>query len=146
MKKMVLNKKAQGLPTSTLVLMVIAILVLVFVVLGFTTGWGYIFDKIGLLPDDLTAAAAACDQYAGNDALKISFCEFRELRIEGQKGYYNCDYIYAAATRAGAAPTWSIQDCPPPTPTFCNNNKLKNSTIVSNATNTITCQEIRESK
>ena len=70
MKKMVLNKKGQatGLPTVALIGIVIGILVLVLVVVGFTTGWGYIFDKIGLLPDDLTAAAAACDkQQCGAD-------------------------------------------------------------------------------
>lgn len=107
MKKMVLNKKGQGLPTSTLVLMIIAVVVLVFVILGFTVGWGYIFDKMGLLPDDLTVAVQACVTYAGSDALKISFCEYRKLTLEGKKGYYNCEYVKVAAEEVSGTVEWS---------------------------------------
>ena len=128
---MMLNKKGQGLPTSTLVLMIIAAVVLVFVIIGFTTGWGYIFDKIGLLPNDLTAAAQACEQYAGNDALKLSSCEFRELTIDGKKGYYNCAGIHKAATDAGVPPTWVKPECALKPETFCENKKLKGGVLVN---------------
>ena len=137
MKKMVLNKKAQGLPTSTLVLMIIAIIVLVFVVLGFVTGWGYIFDKMGLLPDDLTAAAQACGTYSSNEALKISFCELRELRIEGVKGYYDCNLVHDAASKIQAL-DWKTQTCPGATKEFCTNNKLKDNVLV----NGVACSDL----
>lgn len=93
-----LSKKAQGLSTTTLVLLILAGIVLVVVVLGFTKGWGYVFDKIGLLPGDLEAAAQSCGVSASS-SLKTSYCnEFKEVIIAGKKQYVNCQYLEGLAT------------------------------------------------
>lgn len=96
-----MNKKGQGLSTTTLVLLILAGIVLVVVVLGFTQGWGYIFDKINLLPGDLEAAAQSCGLSA-TQGLSTSYCnEFKELKIAGKKQWANCDYLegYAEFTK-----------------------------------------------
>ena len=131
---MVDNKKGQGLPTSTLVMIIIAVVVLVFVILGFTTGFGYIFDKIGLLPDDLTSAVQACEQYSGSEALKISYCEYRELTIDGQKGYYNCPHVKdkAIETLGAEEVKWGTGiNCAVTPEQFCENRNLAEETIVN---------------
>ena len=96
-----MNKKGQELSITTLVLLVLAVIILVVVVLGFTKGWNYIFDKIGLLPNDLEAAVSACTTYAGSESQRISYCQFddRDYRFEGTKQYANCDYVHELAGR-----------------------------------------------
>lgn len=41
-----LNKKGQGLPTSTIILLILGVVVLVILVLGFTIGWNKILPFI----------------------------------------------------------------------------------------------------
>lgn len=91
--------RGQELSISTLVLLALAVVVLVFIIIGFTQGWGYIFDKMGFLPDDLNSGIAVCEQYASSEALAPSFCQYRELRILGKKGWINCPGIYQAAKK-----------------------------------------------
>jgi len=133
MKKGFDSKKGQGLPISTLILMIIGGVVLISVIIGFTTGWGYIFGKLGMLPDDLTTAALACSNYASPD-LKLSYCEYRELRIEGKKGYYNCDAIRDAVVKVTPDIEWTKLGCNNLAKEFCVNNNLKNSTVIQNTT------------
>lgn len=98
MKERGLGKKGQEMSITTMVILVLAIIVLVVIVLGFTQGWGYIFDKLNLLPNDLTAMANACKTYAETPGLELSYCEFREGTIDGVKGYWNCDKIKEIAS------------------------------------------------
>ena len=95
-----MNKRAQeGMSITTIIGLIIAIVVLVVVVLGFTMGWDYIFDKIRLLPNDLTSATETCKTYAGLESFAIAYCEYRELRIEGKKQFMNCNHVHAAAEK-----------------------------------------------
>lgn len=98
MKKMV-NKKGQQFSTTTLLVIIIGVIALIVVIVGFSQGWSFIFDKLGFLPDDLNSAAVACASYAGNPSLALSYCQYRELTIENKKGYYNCNSIHVAAER-----------------------------------------------
>jgi hypothetical protein len=43
---MVMNKKGQELTLGTVILIVLGIAVLVFLIFGFSTGWGNLWDKI----------------------------------------------------------------------------------------------------
>ena len=97
MKKRVMNKRGQELTLGTVILLVLGVIVLVFLILGFSKGWNYVFDKLGFLPDDLNSAAQVCETYAASDNLKLSFCQFRELTINGKEGWYNCEGIYDVA-------------------------------------------------
>lgn len=46
-KRMRMNKKAQGLSVTTIVIIVLALVVLVVLVLGFTGGWGNLWGRMG---------------------------------------------------------------------------------------------------
>lgn len=91
------NKRAAEMAVGTIVILVLAILVLVVVALGFWKGWDYVFGSIGLLPNDLNKAIAACKSYSTSDVLSSSFCEKKELTINNVKGTYNCNDIYDLA-------------------------------------------------
>ncbi len=104
------NKKAQGLPISTLILLILGIIVLVVVAVGFIKGWDFIFGKIGILPGDLEVAAKACD-VSGSNNLKTSYCnEFKEVKIAGKKQFVNCDYLEQYATFTHLLPEDSCSD------------------------------------
>ncbi|MEM4326342.1 MAG: hypothetical protein QXU40_03505 [Candidatus Pacearchaeota archaeon] len=109
-----MSKRAQTeVSLGTMLLLILGIVALVIVIIGFTSGWNYIFSSIGLLPDDLTKMAVLCKEYAGIDALKVSYCEFKEGRIQGKKGWYNCKYVYDVLSdvRGGGAVDFSRVDC-----------------------------------
>ena len=91
------NKKAQEFSITTLVVLVLAIIILVLVVLGFWKGWDYIFSKLGVLPNDLTIAVETCRAYSKNQVSTTSFCEYKPLRINGVRGLWNCNGVYAQA-------------------------------------------------
>lgn len=43
---MELNKRGQGLSVTTIVIIILSIIVLVFLIYGFTVGWSNLFDKV----------------------------------------------------------------------------------------------------
>lgn len=106
---------------TTIMGLIIAIVVLIVIVLGFTKGTNWIFDKLGLLPNDLNAATEACKTYADSDTLAISYCQYRELTIEGKKQYMNCDHVLAAAGRVLGEDKvgYNTQDCSVKEKEFC---------------------------
>lgn len=117
-----MDKKGQeGMSITTIMGLIIAIVVLIVVVLGFTKGTDWIFDKIGLLPNDLNSATEACKTYADSDTLAISYCQYRELTIEGKKQYMNCDHIHPIAEKVlGKDKVGYIQqDCQIKEEAFC---------------------------
>ncbi len=62
---MIMKKRGQGLTTGTLVLIVLGIIVLTFLIYGFTVGFGNFFDKIanfgGGGKGNLATLASACN-------------------------------------------------------------------------------------
>jgi len=97
--KEAMNKKGQQFSTTTLLVIVIGIIALIVVIIGFSQGWSFIFDKLGFLPDDLNSAAVACKSYAGEGSLALSYCQYRELTIDGQKQWVNCNHIRIEALK-----------------------------------------------
>ena len=85
MKEM--NKKGAEMTIGTIVIIVLAIAVLVFLIFGFTTGWSNLWERIGIyggagsnINDLATACAASCaqqDAYGFND-------QIREVRNENK--------------------------------------------------------------
>ncbi len=53
------NKKAQGMSTSTIVLLILGIIILVVLVLGFTMGWSKLAPWIQ--SDNIATVKASCD-------------------------------------------------------------------------------------
>ena len=60
-----MNKRGQDLTIGTLVLIVLGVVVLVLLIVGFTKGWGFIFDKFDSAPGkSLETTIQACN-FAG---------------------------------------------------------------------------------
>ncbi|MBU2576970.1 MAG: hypothetical protein KKF50_04575 [Nanoarchaeota archaeon] len=74
------NKRGAEMTIGTIVIIVLAIAVLVFLIFGFTTGWSNLWDRIGIyggsgenINDLKVACAAACaqgDSYGFNDKVR----------------------------------------------------------------------------
>lgn len=138
-----MDKKGQeGMSITTIMGLIIAIVVLIVIVLGFTKGTDWIFDKLGLLPNDLNSATEVCKTYADSDTLVISYCQYRELTIEGKKQFMNCDHVHGAAGRVLGADKvgYNTQDCSVKEKEFCiqlkseKGNNYKEDTIVNGQT------------
>lgn len=79
---------------GTLILIVLGIIVLVLLVLGFSIGWGNLWEKINIfggggssIGDVVTACNLAVDT---NN--KYDYCEnFRRIKIDGKTEYVNCE-------------------------------------------------------
>lgn len=73
------NKKAQGLPVSTIILIVLGLIVMVVLILGFTMGWGKLKDWI--IPSNNVAAIADSCKIACGTSQTYGYCfEKRELK------------------------------------------------------------------
>ena len=82
------NKRGAEMTIGTLVIIVLAVVVLVFLIFGFTTGWGNLWGKIfnfggGKVNVDavITGCGIACDSQAEYD-----WCKTRELIEEDAAG------------------------------------------------------------
>lgn len=113
-----MDKKGAELAIGTLVLIVLAIVVLVVLILGFTLGWSNLWGKIGLAGStDLTSFTAACRVAATSEA-KGSFCECRNVEINGVKNPRDCDIPEVTGSidssvlsKLGTAGSICIKDC-----------------------------------
>ena len=78
-----MDKKGQELTLGTIVLIVLGIAVLVFLIFGFTTGWGQLWSKIGAFGSDSNVEDVKLD--CKTDCLageESSFClEKKTLKI-----------------------------------------------------------------
>lgn len=91
MKRGRFNKKGQELSIGTLVLIVLGVIVLVLLVLGFSIGWENLFSKIGIVQgSDLSSMVAACKVAVASQS-QGSYCEFKIVNINSEKGYLNCE-------------------------------------------------------
>ena len=85
-----MEKRGQELSVGTLIIIVIGVIVLVLLVLGFSIGWEDLFAKIGIAQgSDLSAMVAACKVAAASSS-KASFCECKNVRINGKAQKLNC--------------------------------------------------------
>ena len=87
-----MNKRGQDLSIGTLILIVLGIVVLVLLILGFSIGWGNLWEKINIfkggssIADVITACKLAIA--SGNS---YDFCQdFKEIKVDGKKQYANC--------------------------------------------------------
>ena len=83
-----MDKKGQELTLGTIVLIVLGIAVLVFLIFGFTTGWGQLWSKIGAFGSDSNVEDVKLD--CKTDCLageESSFClEKKTLKVFNEKG------------------------------------------------------------
>ena len=85
-----MNKRGAELAIGTLIIIILGVVVLVLLIVGFTTGFDFFFGKFELLPgQDLETIAQSCRLAAQGD-LKIDYCSFKEIEIDGEKEFVNC--------------------------------------------------------
>jgi len=78
---MVMNKKGAEMTISTIILIVLGVLILVFLIIGFSIGWNKIFPYISP-PNNVQDIKDKCD-YACNVGSKYDFCSsIREVKVE----------------------------------------------------------------
>ena len=87
------NKKAQDLSIGTLILIVLGIIVLVLLILGFSMGWGNLWEKINIFGgggSSIESEISACNLAVTSNS-KYSYCEnFQKIKIDGKTEYLNC--------------------------------------------------------
>jgi len=86
------DKKAQQLSITTLILIVVGVLILVFIIIGISTGFGNLTKKINIFSrtDSLSDVVIACRLDAqAND--RVSYCQSpRPVKIEGETIDIHC--------------------------------------------------------
>ena len=91
-KKGLMNRKGQeGITIGTLLLLVLGIVVVVVLIIGATSGFGFIFDKFKILPgQNLQAVVKSCETSAELE-LSVDYCSFKKIKIDGKNEYINCE-------------------------------------------------------
>jgi len=79
-----MNKKAQGLSVTTIILIVLGLIVLVLLILGFTLGWSNLRDFV-IKPNNVDTIVQQCG-IACNTDQKFAYCtESRELKTKEER-------------------------------------------------------------
>jgi hypothetical protein len=85
-----MDKKGQQVSVAGLILIVIGVVVLIVLIIGFTQGFDFFFGKIDVLPgQELEAVAQSC-KVAHKGKLRIDYCSFKEVEVDGEKEFVNC--------------------------------------------------------
>ena len=100
------NKKAQGLPVSTIILIILGLIVMVVLILGFTMGWSNI--KTWIFPNNNIASIVDSCKIACGTGQTYGYCfEKRELKSkEENRENVTC---YSLAKKK---PNYGIESCP----------------------------------
>jgi hypothetical protein len=87
------NKRGQDLSIGTLILIVLGIVVLVLLILGFSMGWGNLWEKINIFGgggSSIETVISACNLAITSNS-HYSYCEdFKKIKIDGKTEYVNC--------------------------------------------------------
>tara|TARA_Y100000310_G_scaffold337105_1_gene423297 strand:- start:5 stop:631 length:627 start_codon:yes stop_codon:yes gene_type:complete len=91
---MEMNKRGQeGITIGTLLLIVLGVVVVVVIIIGATSGFGFIFEKIDVLPGQGLEAVVQSCAIAGEQNLKADYCkQFKEVEIDGVDQQVTCSY------------------------------------------------------
>jgi hypothetical protein len=96
-----MNKRGQDLSIGTLILIVLGIVVLVILVIGFTTGWDFLISKFSIAPGQTLETVAQSCKFSGEQKLSLDYCAFKEVKIDGKNQYINCEDGRIEAANAG---------------------------------------------
>lgn len=103
-----LNKKGQELSTTTVILLILAVLVLVFLILGFSIGWSKINPFLS--KSNVDSISDACN-IACNTNQNYAFCsQPRDLKAEDEKlKEVTCNFL---SGNSAMKTKYSIPECP----------------------------------
>ncbi|MDP4039375.1 MAG: hypothetical protein Q8P57_02240 [Candidatus Pacearchaeota archaeon] len=83
-------EKKGDVTITTIILIVLGLVVLVFLIVGSTKGFDFIFGKFDTAPGQaLETVAQSCILAAQADLL-VDFCSFKEVSIDGKNNFINC--------------------------------------------------------
>ncbi len=102
------NQKGQELSTTTVILLILGVLILVILIIGFSTGWA-LFQNL-IFPTNVDSVVSDCSSACGLNQ-QYSFCSAsRELRVNEDK----LDIKTSCAVMAVVSQfqKYSIQQCP----------------------------------
>ncbi|MEK6823847.1 MAG: hypothetical protein AABY06_02315 [Nanoarchaeota archaeon] len=103
-----MNKKGQELSTTTIILLILAVLVLVFLILGFSVGWSKINPFLS--KSNVDSISDACN-IACSTNQNYAFCsQPRDLRAEDAKlKEVNCNFL---SGNSALKIKYNIAECP----------------------------------
>ncbi|MBT4166483.1 hypothetical protein HOE04_05575 [archaeon] len=88
-----MNKKGAEMTVGTIVIIILALVVLVVLVMGFTTGWGNLWQKMtgfGGGDDNVQTVIQSC-QIACAEGSQYDFCDLKRNVVEGgEKSEQKC--------------------------------------------------------
>ena len=79
-----MNKKGVELAMSSIVIIILAVIVLAVLAIGFSTGWGKMWNKVNTLGGDVKETAVDACKIACAKQNSYAVCE--EVRAIGNKG------------------------------------------------------------
>jgi len=140
-----MNKRGQDLSIGTLILIVLGIIVLVLLILGFSMGWGNLWEKINIFGgggSSIESVISACNIAVASGS-EYSYCQdFKKIKINQKTEYVNCQdnrvqpNLNSQLECNGKTATQSAQE-------YCKNTlskQIKKATEV----NKVTCQPVEE--
>lgn len=102
-----MNKKAQDLSVGTLILIVLGIIVLVLLILGFSLGWGNLWEKVNIFQggSSMESVVSACNLAASSNQLSTFCDDFKQVKVNGEKQFINCQYTGLRLDKTLSCPT-----------------------------------------
>jgi hypothetical protein len=97
------NKKGQEMSVATLVLIVVGVVMLVILIMGFTMGWGNLWNKVNIFGggSSVSEVIKVCQM----GTTKFDLCDtFNKVTIGGVKQYINCQYDAVKSNLESAPP------------------------------------------
>jgi len=113
------NKRGQGLEVSTLILIVLGVIILVLLVLGFSMGWGNLWEKVNIFQggSSIESVIQGC-KVAVSSASTYTYCsDFKKITVNGKIEYVNCE---DTRVNSGLASKLSCSDSAGAIATECN--------------------------
>ncbi len=86
------RKGQEGMSLGTLLLVILGVVILVVLIVGFTKGFDFIFEKFNLLPGQSLQTVVESCNIAGELKLSADYCsEFKQIKVDGKTEYLNCE-------------------------------------------------------
>jgi hypothetical protein len=107
---MIRNKKAQGMSTSTIILLILGLIILVVLVLGFTVGWKRLLPFVQT-SNNLDTVKASCTIACSTNSQYDYCAALREVK-DGVNDNFEDTCYNLATNQSYSARLYGITNCP----------------------------------